>query len=308
MLGGAALILIGFQSVAFAVLAKVFAVNSGLMPWTPGFRRIFDWITLETGLIVGALAILGGVFGIAAMFSIWSQYGYGPLDPQKTLRWAIPAVTATVPRLSSRAFQLLLQHVRAGSKMTTPEFDGAGRKLRAATEPMLAVTGESVDYYAEQRVLHLARRLEQRGIRAASIPDFGCGTGTATPYFLRRLGVGSVLGVDVSTESLRTAIITVCRASRELPRPLPLRAPRQLRTGILQWRFSPYTPSESQRCLARCLYGIAAGRPVRFLGEQSLESRNPVGHESYALRPGRHQDLTDSGQTFAVRRDSACWP
>ena len=35
MLGGAALVLIGFQSVAFAVLAKVFAVNSGLMPWTP---------------------------------------------------------------------------------------------------------------------------------------------------------------------------------------------------------------------------------------------------------------------------------
>ena len=34
MLGGSALILIGFQSVAFAVLAKVFAVNSGLMPWT----------------------------------------------------------------------------------------------------------------------------------------------------------------------------------------------------------------------------------------------------------------------------------
>ncbi len=95
MLGGAAMILVGFQSVAFAVLAKVFAVNSGLMPWTPGFRRVFDWITLETGLIVGALLVLGGLVGIVAMFYIWNQHGFGPLDPQKTLRWAIPSVTAT---------------------------------------------------------------------------------------------------------------------------------------------------------------------------------------------------------------------
>jgi glycosyltransferase involved in cell wall biosynthesis len=95
MLGGAALILIGFQSVAFAVLAKVFATISGLMPWTPGFRRIFRWITLETGLIAGALLSLGGGFGLCATFYIWNQCGFGPLDPQKTLRWAIPAVTAT---------------------------------------------------------------------------------------------------------------------------------------------------------------------------------------------------------------------
>ena len=103
MLGGATLVLIGFQSVAFAILAKVFAVNSGLMPWTPGFRRIFDWITLETGLVVGTLLILGGLVGIGAMFLIWDQYGFGPLDPQKTLRWAIPAVTAT-----ALGFQIVL--------------------------------------------------------------------------------------------------------------------------------------------------------------------------------------------------------
>ncbi len=103
MLGGATLVLIGFQSVAFAILAKVFAVNSGLMPWTPGFRRIFDWITLETGLVVGTLLILGGLVGISAMFLIWDQYGFGPLDPQKTLRWAIPAVTAT-----ALGFQIVL--------------------------------------------------------------------------------------------------------------------------------------------------------------------------------------------------------
>jgi len=103
MLGGAALMLVGFQSVAFAALAKVFAMNSGLMPWTPRLRRVFEWITLETGLILGALLIVGGGFGIGAMFYTWSQHDFGPLDPQKTLRWAIPAVTA-----SALGFQIVL--------------------------------------------------------------------------------------------------------------------------------------------------------------------------------------------------------
>ena len=64
MLGGAALVLIGFQSVAFALLAKVFAVNSGLMPSTPGFRRIFNWITFEYGSDFGRPVKLGGWFRI----------------------------------------------------------------------------------------------------------------------------------------------------------------------------------------------------------------------------------------------------
>jgi SAM-dependent methyltransferase len=89
--------------------------------------------------------------------------------------------------------------------MTTPEFDAHAGNYAAQLNQALAVTGEGVDYYAEQRVRHLARRLQQRGVKAADVLDFGCGTGTATPYFLRCLGVDSVLGVDVSTESLRTA-------------------------------------------------------------------------------------------------------
>ena len=95
MLCGAAMVLIGFQSVSFAVLGKVFAMTSGLMPWSPNLRRIFDWITLETGLVCGGLLALGGVAGLAAAVYIWNLHGFGPLDPQRTLRWVIPAVTAT---------------------------------------------------------------------------------------------------------------------------------------------------------------------------------------------------------------------
>ena len=95
--------------------------------------------------------------------------------------------------------------------MTTPEFDGYAGNYATELNQALAVTGESVDYYAEQRILHLARRLKQRGAKATNVLDFGWGTGTATPYFIRHLAVSSVLGVDVSGESLRTAAAQFAR-------------------------------------------------------------------------------------------------
>ena len=85
------------------------------------------------------------------------------------------------------------------------EFDSYAGSYAATLNRALAVTGESVDYYAEQRVVHLARRLKERSVSVAKILDFGCGTGTGTPHFLRHLGVTSVTGVDVSNESLQVA-------------------------------------------------------------------------------------------------------
>ena len=103
MLCGAAMVLIGFQSVSFAVLGKVFAMTSGLMPWSPKLRRVFDWITLETGLLCGGLLVAGGIAGLIVAVYIWNLHNFGPLNPQVTLRWVIPAVTA-----ASLGFQIVL--------------------------------------------------------------------------------------------------------------------------------------------------------------------------------------------------------
>ena len=67
-------------------------MTSGLMPWSPNLRRVFDWITLETGLLCGGLLAFGGVAGLVAAVYIWNLHDFGPLDPQQTLRWVIPAV------------------------------------------------------------------------------------------------------------------------------------------------------------------------------------------------------------------------
>jgi SAM-dependent methyltransferase len=89
-------------------------------------------------------------------------------------------------------------------KPAKPHFDQYSTDYDSALAQGLSVSGESKDYFAQGRVDWLTTRLEQLGQRPASILDFGCGTGTNTPFLLK-LGVASLLGVDVSASSLEIA-------------------------------------------------------------------------------------------------------
>lgn len=92
MLFAAMAILIGFQSILFATFSKVFAISEGLLPQDERLNRLFAYVTLEVGLVVGFLLVLCG--GGAWIFSLeyWRIHHFGPLDPEKTLRIVIPGV------------------------------------------------------------------------------------------------------------------------------------------------------------------------------------------------------------------------
>jgi len=86
-------IVIGFQTVVFAVFTKVFATTQGLLPEDPRLTRMFEYVKLETGLAVGTILLVAGlVFSVYALSS-WRAHLFGPLDPSQTLRLVIPAVT-----------------------------------------------------------------------------------------------------------------------------------------------------------------------------------------------------------------------
>jgi hypothetical protein len=89
-----AAVLVGFQAVAFAFLARVYALNTGLLPSDPGLERMFKRLTLEIGLVVGAILLLAGIGGAVYAVIRWSRVGFGPLDARATLRTAIPSATA----------------------------------------------------------------------------------------------------------------------------------------------------------------------------------------------------------------------
>ncbi|MEG5163110.1 glycosyltransferase family 2 protein [Microcoleus sp. AT3-A2] len=93
LLYGAIAIIIGFQAITFAFFTKIFAISEKFLPEDPKLNKIFRYVTLETGLIVGVTLILIGIFGSFLSLTIWSKTAFGSLDPSKTLRLVIPSLT-----------------------------------------------------------------------------------------------------------------------------------------------------------------------------------------------------------------------
>jgi hypothetical protein len=90
MLGAAAMVLAGIQAVWFAVFAKIFGVTTGLLPQDHRLQRVFDWVTLETGLVISLLLGLAGLGTIGAVWLDWQRSAYQFLDYSVTMRWMIP--------------------------------------------------------------------------------------------------------------------------------------------------------------------------------------------------------------------------
>lgn len=86
-----------------------------------------------------------------------------------------------------------------------PKFDDYAQNYDEVLNQNLAVTGESKEFFARARLEWLRGVLDRRGVKVSRVLDFGCGTGSATPYLLEILGARSVVGVDVSAGSLETS-------------------------------------------------------------------------------------------------------
>jgi hypothetical protein len=96
LLYAAMAVVMGYQSVVFAVFTKVFAISEGLLPEDPRVTRVFRYVTLETGLVFGALLVLLGLAGSVAGFLGWQSHDFGALDASRSLRVVIPSLTALV--------------------------------------------------------------------------------------------------------------------------------------------------------------------------------------------------------------------
>lgn len=96
-------VLLGYQSILFAIFSKTFAITTGLIPRDPRLERFYEHATLERGIVLGVAALLGGLALIAVPASRWAAQGFGPLVYPDTLRWVIPGVT-----LAALGFQTIL--------------------------------------------------------------------------------------------------------------------------------------------------------------------------------------------------------
>jgi len=83
--------LIGYQLIVFAVFTKVFAMQQGFHPPNPGYRAMFRYVQLETGLLIGGLLLALGLVGTVVAVVSCGAAGFGSLDPRVTMREVIPA-------------------------------------------------------------------------------------------------------------------------------------------------------------------------------------------------------------------------
>jgi len=96
LVGASAMVVIGFQAVLFWLFTQVYAGAEGFLPEEPAVQRLLGKLSLERGLIVGALIGLAGMAGLIFSILYWHGQGFHQLNYEHSLRLMIPSVTALI--------------------------------------------------------------------------------------------------------------------------------------------------------------------------------------------------------------------
>ncbi|MFN3444552.1 MAG: glycosyltransferase family 2 protein [Bacteroidia bacterium] len=94
LLYAGAFVVIGFQAVNFAVFTRIYALQQGFLPKNSTLDKLYNFITLEAGLIIGVLITLAGLGGSVYSLYLWDQQDFGQLNYSSILRVVIPSVFA----------------------------------------------------------------------------------------------------------------------------------------------------------------------------------------------------------------------
>lgn len=114
MVYASALCVIGYQSLLFFWLTKLFATEGGFLPASERYRRVVANWSAERGLLLGLLLFLIGIaIGIGQVIW-WSSLGFGPLAATDVVRVAIPSALGIM-----LGFQTILMSFFSGV-LTTP--------------------------------------------------------------------------------------------------------------------------------------------------------------------------------------------
>ena len=89
-------VVIGYQSVIFAVSTLLFVSSEGLLPQDRRLNEAFARVSLEAGLMAGLLLVLLGLAGTIWAIADWGLQAFGPLEPGRMMRLLIPSGTALV--------------------------------------------------------------------------------------------------------------------------------------------------------------------------------------------------------------------
>jgi glycosyltransferase involved in cell wall biosynthesis len=88
------MILLGMQSISFALIARRFGAQRGFIPPSSRYAPILEWITLERMLALALFLLAIGVVGFGWCISTWASLGFGPLHDAMLLRLLMLSLTS----------------------------------------------------------------------------------------------------------------------------------------------------------------------------------------------------------------------
>jgi glycosyltransferase involved in cell wall biosynthesis len=114
LVGALGLVLVGVQAVLLHLLTSVFSARIGLRPLGPRMRRLVSGRSLEMGIGIGIVMVLGGVALLVVDVVEWSHLRFGDLNASSQLRLTVPAVALVVVgvQLVLNAFFLAILGIR----------------------------------------------------------------------------------------------------------------------------------------------------------------------------------------------------
>jgi glycosyltransferase involved in cell wall biosynthesis len=87
-------ILLGTQSICFAVVARRYGMKAGFVPVSTAYPTGFEALSLERLLLVALGLCLLGAAGIVWCIAVWASAGFGPLQYAALLRFLVLSLTA----------------------------------------------------------------------------------------------------------------------------------------------------------------------------------------------------------------------
>jgi hypothetical protein len=124
------MIVVGFQSVLFAVLSRVYAVQECLYPAGRSYRYFFRQINLERGLVAGSLMALAGLASTVYALLIWRRAAFGLLDIEHISRIVVPSALMVTLGIETILFSFFLSmlgmNVRRHAAEAPAEYSPSG--------------------------------------------------------------------------------------------------------------------------------------------------------------------------------------
>jgi SAM-dependent methyltransferase len=189
------------------------------------------------------------------------------------------------------------------------QFDTYAGDYDAALEQGLRLSGEGSGFFAAARAAWLGRRLAELGATPRTILDFGCGTGSATPFLLALSGAERLVGTDVSPVSLDVARREHGQDAAEFV-PLDRRLPEGLDLAYCNGVFHHILPAERAGAVARVygalrpggLFALFENNPWN-LGTRMVMRRIPFDRDAQTLSAPQSRRLLRAGGFDVLRTD-----